>query len=127
MPTNYPATVSATPNFSFYTSKSQKDDDPFGFQIGGIRPIDADYNGIHSEASWSFPASGILQGEKSLVFGYVSDSHPKTVYADLAKINDSATLKGKPLVFAAASLEPALALLLGIGLLSAGMLRRRKK
>jgi len=127
VPTNHPATVGGTPNFSFYTSKSQGDPDPFGFQSGGIAPIMAGYDETLSEASWVFPPYNyIQQGQNSVVFGYVSDFEPTIVQADISKINSSATLTGKPFVFAA-SPEPALALLFGIGLLGAGLFRRRKK
>jgi hypothetical protein len=87
----------------------------------------AGYDETLSEASWVFPAPNyIQQNQNSVVFGYVSNFEPTIVQADISKINGSATLTGKPLVFAASS-EPALALLLGVGLLGAGMFRRRKK
>lgn len=69
---------------------------------------------------------GIQQNQNSVVFGYVSNFEPTIVQADISKISSSATLTDKPLVFAA-SPEPALALLFGIGLLGVGMLRRRKR
>jgi len=127
VPTNHPATVGATPNFSFYTSKPSGATEFPNFLSGGIAPIMAGYDETSSEASWVFPAPNyIQQNQNSVVFGYVSDFEPTIVQADLSKINGSATLTGKPLVFAA-SPEPALALLLGIGLLGAGMFRRRKR
>jgi hypothetical protein len=125
-PTNYPATVGPRPNFSFHTSKPSGATEFPNFFSGGIAPIDANYDETLSEASWTFPASGIQKNENSVVFGYVSNFEPTIVQADISKINGSATLTGKPLVFAASS-EPALALLLGVGLLGAGMFRRRKK
>ncbi|MDT7893935.1 MAG: hypothetical protein RRA51_06410 [Armatimonadota bacterium] len=127
VPTNYPATVGATPNFSFYTSKPSGATEFPDFLSGGIAPIMAGYDETLSEASWVFPAPNyIQQTQNSVVFGYVSNFEPTIVQADISKINGSATLTGKPLVFAASS-EPALALLLGVGLLGAGMFRRRKK
>ena len=126
-PTNYPATVGATPNFSFYTSKPSGASDFPAFQSNGIAPNSAGYDETSFEASWGFSAPNfIVQGQNSVVFGYVSNFEPTIVQADISKINGSATLIGKPLVFAASS-EPALALLLGVGLLGAGMFRRRKK
>jgi PEP-CTERM motif. len=130
MPTNHPATViiggSPVHNFSFHTSKPSGATEFPDFLSGGISPIDANYDETLSEASWTFPASGIQQNQNSVVFGYVSNFEPTIVQADISKISSSATLTGKPLVFAA-SPEPALALLFGIGLLGVGMLRRRKK
>jgi len=127
MPTNYPATVGGTPNFSFYTSKPSGASEFPAFQSNGIAPNSAGYDETSSEASWGFSAPNfIMQGQNSVVFGYVSNFEPTIVQADISKINGSATLTGKPFVFAA-SPEPALALLFGIGLLGVGMLRRRKK
>jgi len=126
LPTNYPATVGGIPNFSFYTSKPAGATEFPNFLSGGIAPIDANYDETFSEASWTFPASGIQQNQNSVVFGYVSNFEPTVVQADISKINGSATLTGKPFVFAASS-EPALALLFGIGLLGAGVFRRRKR
>jgi len=126
LPTNYPATVGGTPNFSFYTSKPSGATEFSDFWSGGIAPIDANYDETFSEASLTFPASGIQQSQNFVVFGYVSDFEPMVVQADMSKINGSATLTNKPFVFAA-SPEPALALLLGIGLLGAGVFRRRKR
>ncbi len=130
LPTNYPATViiggNPVPNFSFRTSKPSGATEFPNFLSGGIDPIDANYDETFSEASWTFPASGIQQNQNSVVFGYVSDFEPMIVQADISKINGSAELRGKPFVFAASS-EPALALLFGIGLLGAGVFRRRKR
>jgi len=130
MPTNHPATViiggSPVHNFSFHTSKPSGATEFPDFLSGGISPIDANYDETLSEASWTFPASGIQQNQNSVVFGYVSNFEPTIVQADISKINGSASLIYKPLVFAASS-EPALALLVGIGLVGAGMFRRRKK
>jgi len=127
MPTNHPTTVGATPNFSFYTSKPSGASDFPAFQSNGIAPNSAGYDETSFEASWGFSAPNfIVQGQNSVVFGYVSDFKPTIVQADISKINGSASLIYKPLVFAASS-EPALALLVGIGLVGAGMFRRRKK
>jgi hypothetical protein len=130
VPTNYPIpnfTGTPEPYFSFYTSKPSGATEFPDFLSGGIAPIMAGYDETLSEASWVFPAPNyIQQTQNSVVFGYVSNFEPTIVQADISKINGSATLTGKPLVFAASS-EPALALLLGVGLLGAGMFRRRKK
>ena len=130
VPTNHPATViiggSPVHNFSFRTSKPSGATEFPDFMSGGVAPIDANYDETLSEASWTFPASGIQQSQNSVVFGYVSNFEPTIVQADISKINGSASLIYKPLVFAASS-EPALALLVGIGLVGAGMFRRRKK
>ena len=129
VPTNYPIpnfTGTPEPYFSFYTSKPSGANEFPDFRSGGIVPMDANYDETLSEASWTFPASGIPQNQNSVIFGYVSNFEPTIVQADISKISGSATLTGKPLVFAASS-EPALALLLGVGLLGAGMFRRRKK
>ncbi len=127
LPTNYPATVGATPNFSFYTSKPSGASEFPEFLSGGVAPIMAGYDETLSEASWVFPAPNyIQQSQNSVVFGYVSNFEPTVVQADMSKINGSATLTNKPFVFAA-SPEPALTLLLGIGSLGAGVFRRRRK
>jgi len=129
-PTNHPATViiggNPVHNFSFRTLKPSGATEFPNFLSGGIDPISANYDETFSEASWTFPASGIQQNQNSVVFGYVSDFEPMVVQADMSKINGSATLTTKPFVFAA-SPEPALALLLGVGLLGAGVFRRRRK
>jgi len=51
LPTNHPATVGATPNFSFYTSKPSEASDFPAFQSNGIAPNSAGYDETSFEAS----------------------------------------------------------------------------
>ncbi|MDW8027366.1 MAG: PEP-CTERM sorting domain-containing protein [Armatimonadota bacterium] len=124
-PAGSTTTVEVTPNFSFKVSKPSGAGEFPQFLSNGVTTVSGDYT--DSELVWVFQAPGILAGQNSVVFGYVSDFHPTVASADLSKVNGSSSLPTPLPLVLVASPEPSGFLLLSFGLLGFVGLRRRFK